>query len=1127
MDVRRLQVAVADAIQASRGDFFLRTVAEAVSVATGDRCVIRTLSTLGDALDLDASAGRDAALPASVPASEPPYAGVLNGVAVSGDRTAAAGLVDLDGDWWIVLPLRAHPSVMGTLALTRPAERGPFHEDERAALQDVADRIGQTLLNHQMLAREERTQGLLDMVIRLAPVGIGLVDTTGRYLMVNDRLADLQGLRSTDCVGRSPRDLLSEGGDAFAAMLERAISSGQPVLDQEINARGIDRREAWTWVVSAFPIPGPHGVDGAATLVVDVSEERRARATAEEVSSALQSALARLTSVIENAPAGFGLFDTELRCVHVNEPLAAFTGVPVRDHLGRDVGDLLPDARPSMAETMRSVLDTGRAVEGLELSSARVGDPGVERHWLASCYPVTDGGGRRYGVGMTLLEITERIRAEKAARLLGAAGGLFGAESVEECLRAAAAISVPELADCCAVGLVNGAFEVEQVGLAHIDPVVAAGIGQWASARLPFASDLDEPSRDRLRAGRAVLVADMAGRGTELGLLSALVAPFFNRHQLVGVVLYLTTTASGRRFTERDVELAESLARRLGETVVHAQQAESERRVRTRLELLAAASTLLAGELDASVRADMVARLAVPAFADHASVLLLEPGGLLRLVGHANVDELAAIRWHEVSFPPFDVESDKGPAATTVRTGMPVVIRNYVYPDFGPLTESQRRELASSVTTSLLAVPLDGPEGPVGALVFCYGVSHRRYTDADVELARELAQVGGPAIAHALRFEHERATGEILQRSLLPQTLPLAAGVDTASRYLPGTAGLHVGGDWYDVALLGEGAVLLAIGDVVGHSIAAATAMGRFRTALQFASRALRQPNLIVRRVNEFMASDVLGEMATLLVAVVDPRQGTIELASAGHLAPILITPEGTADVMNLEPGPPIGVRPGVDYAASRFVYRPGSTLLLYTDGLIERRGVPLDQSIAELARACSTRVTHPEDLAAELEQALIPSSGPEDDVAMLVGALTFAGDSFDLWLHGRAPSLGRLRRHLRGWLQSLALADGVAPALTRGTVDDIVLAVNEAAANASEHAYVDGLRVTGGDVHVTGQVIDGVLSIAIQDQGRWRESRSAEGRGRGLIIMERVMDTVEFDREESGTTATLRRRLA
>jgi serine phosphatase RsbU (regulator of sigma subunit) len=247
-----------------------------------------------------------------------------------------------------------------------------------------------------------------------------------------------------------------------------------------------------------------------------------------------------------------------------------------------------------------------------------------------------------------------------------------------------------------------------------------------------------------------------------------------------------------------------------------------------------------------------------------------------------------------------------------------------------------------------------------------------------------LSRSVGSLRAALVREAEQRSAADLLQRSLLPQHLPAVPGVRLAARSLPGNSGARVGGDWYDVIALPGGEIGLVVGDVVGHDLPAATAMGQLRNTLRAYALENASPAAVLERVNR--AADLLqvADMATCVYAVLDPRTLTVRLASAGHLPPLVTSPSGSGRLLRAEPGPPLGVLPDAHYCDERVPLQRGGALVLYTDGLVERRSEPIDTGLNALEAAPGSH-PGPEAMCDELVRTMLGGAVPGDDVTLLL----------------------------------------------------------------------------------------------------------------------------------------------
>jgi len=369
-------------------------------------------------------------------------------------------------------------------------------------------------------------------------------------------------------------------------------------------------------------------------------------------------------------------------------------------------------------------------------------------------------------------------------------------------------------------------------------------------------------------------------------------------------------------------------------------------------------------------------------------------------------------------------------------------------------------------------------------------------------------------ITETKRAEREHRIAETLQRSLLPDRLPEIPGVRFAARYAPASADMEVGGDWYDVIQLPNGKVGLAIGDVAGHGLRAAAIMGQLRMALRAYGLEEESPAAAVARVDQLVHRLPLPEMATVLYGVFDPDSGGLRFANAGHPPPLLIE-HGSAAYVEEGLAPPLGVASVVaGFPESELQLAPGATLLLFTDGLVERRGVSILDGLARL----KTEALRGEggDLDALCDDLLRELVGPgaSDDVALLALRPTaLSGQPLRQRLPAEPSVLAPLRRAMRRWLRELDADPEV--------VEAILVACGEACTNAIQHAY--GARE--GFLEIEFSHAGGTVEMAVRDAGAWRPPTGAEG-GRGIPLMQGLMDAVEVESSPGGTVVRMRKRI-
>ena len=364
------------------------------------------------------------------------------------------------------------------------------------------------------------------------------------------------------------------------------------------------------------------------------------------------------------------------------------------------------------------------------------------------------------------------------------------------------------------------------------------------------------------------------------------------------------------------------------------------------------------------------------------------------------------------------------------------------------------------------------------------------------------------------RAEREHRIAEILQRSLLPDTMPTIPGLMLAARYVPAAAEVEVGGDWYDVVPLADGRVAVAIGDVAGHGLRAASTMGQLRMALRAYALEEWSPGAVLTRLHRLVQALALPEMATAILLLFDLETGTLTFANAGHPPPLLI-PE-TGEPLFLEGGlaPPLGAAPHHEVFPESTAELPrGATLLLYTDGLVERRGTSLRDGLARLKAQANIRGVDPDAVCSHLLSSLVESD-VDDDIALLVlRPVPLAGQALHLRVPARPDSLAPVRHAVRRWLTEMEV-----PA-TR--TQEVLVACGEACANAVQHPY----GATEGTMELDLALLDGVVEVTVRDFGRWRPPTGTEG-GRGLYLMQGFMDSVDVERLPHGTVVRMRRSL-
>lgn len=421
--------------------------------------------------------------------------------------------------------------------------------------------------------------------------------------------------------------------------------------------------------------------------------------------------------------------------------------------------------------------------------------------------------------------------------------------------------------------------------------------------------------------------------------------------------------------------------------------------------------------------------------------------------------------------------------------------------------------LASADMQSVLGLPLILDRQLLGVLYV--GTRTRRpFSEDDAALLQLVGDRVALAVDRARLFEQERHIAETLQRSLLPEQLPQIPGMDVAVRYLPAGAGMEVGGDWFDMFELGDRRVVLAMGDVVGRGVRAAALMGKLRTSLEAYAFDGRSPQEVVERLHALMERQHRAEMATLLYVAIEPDRESAELASAGHMPLLIRGANGEARFVGRDASPPLGALPFVRFEASRVDVESGCALLLFTDGLVEVRGTSIELRLEDLRRTVEAGPSDPEALCDAVLAQMLGHEEPQDDVALLVlNVSPLPAQGFTLDLPAEPEALSSVRQALERWLSEAGTS--------RRDAHAIKVACGEACANAIEHAYRPGDAA----FRIEASRRDSEVVITVRDFGGWREPRGTD-RGRGLPLMEALMDSIQIDPSSKGTTVQLRRRL-
>lgn len=365
------------------------------------------------------------------------------------------------------------------------------------------------------------------------------------------------------------------------------------------------------------------------------------------------------------------------------------------------------------------------------------------------------------------------------------------------------------------------------------------------------------------------------------------------------------------------------------------------------------------------------------------------------------------------------------------------------------------------------------------------------------------------AMQHVRQFESARETSLTLQRTMLP---PLEPPPGFAVCYEPAVPPLEIGGDWYDVLPIGENRIGIVVGDCVGRGLPAAAIMGQLRSSARALLINGARPALLLEQLDSAASLIPNAYCTTVFLAVLDTETGLLEYSNAGHMPAVLAGPEaGHTAVLTDARSVPLAVRrEGPRPQASRMLPQ-GSTLMVFTDGLVERKHESIDDGIARAASILAKSMKSPlQEVPETLVRALAPPSGYDDDVAMVV--YRHRPSHLRIESEAAAEQLVTVRHRLAAWLRSAGVPDELA--------GDIVLVVNEACTNCVEHAYRGH---AAGSMLLEADFADARIRTRITDAGSWKPPAADPGNsGRGLVLMRALSDAMDIHSTATGTTVDM-----
>src|SRR4051812_45815262 len=714
----------------------------------------------------------------------------------------------------------------------------------------------------------------------------------------------------------------------------------------------------------------------AARAAIAVDNARLYRDAREQERSSAE-ARALLDTLIDQAPIGVGFLDREGRYVRVNEALAQINGVAAADHIGRTVRDVVPEVAGSVTDQLERVIAGGGPVADVEVERPRAdGGPGF---YLVSYYPVRLAGGEALGMGITVLDITGRVRAADDLR---AQRDLY-----EALLRAQSELGEAfALVDAERIVFVNEATErltgrsaAELLALESVFELLPPDQRRPVAARLRSAGDKGQPSApafatEILRPDGSRVAIEAAGR----------LLPGEGRERLV--IIARDITERRRQEAERERLLQTEQAARRASEAAHA-----------RVRLLADASALLERSMSDEESVQDVAELLVARLSDSAMIDVLGRDMRIRRLGAASRapggDRLLA---RLADGGRLQARSDH-PIARTLREQQAAFLDDPAGTHMRDVaqTDEELERFRAAAGRSLAVVPLVARGRSVGALSVGWQAAGRRPARDEWSLIEALAQRIALAVDSALQYQERAYVARTLQQSLLPGTLPNVPGADVAAEYLAAGEGMEVGGDFFDVfAVGGQDEWALVIGDVCGKGAEAAAVTALARYTLRAVTSRSPSPARSLATLNDEMLRQmpdprfltaVLGHLA------IAPGGGArLALASGGHLPPVILRAGGEPEVAECR-GMVLGVEPGASSVDCPIDLEPGDAIVLYTDGITEARA---DRPLSPEALAAALEPVLDDGAAAIAGRAVALAEehargALRDDVAVLVVRLT------------------------------------------------------------------------------------------------------------------------------------------
>lgn len=650
--------------------------------------------------------------------------------------------------------------------------------------------------------------------------------------------------------------------------------------------------------------------------------------------------------VIGEAPIGMALFDLDLRFTRVNRAMAEMNGVPAEDHLGRRLAEVDPDAQGSYQHLLEQVRRIGEPITDV-LLSRQVGESGVEHHWSGSFYPVRDDDGDMVGVGAVMREVTAAVVARERSELLAdLARELAGAATIDDIADAVCEFLASAFRSRVMLAFVEDDSVVvhpSSRGYESIGPVIPLAHGRPLTDVILDGRPYSAASLHEYAARYPHCLEIMTGPGDESGVWVPINDPFDDGRVLA---LFRLGWSGPRQLSDISHRLHETLASIIALAINRTQLAEARDRDRFRAALDAMLDQV---SIARSVRdADGVIVDFQIEFVNRAS----EDGAGRR------ADEMQGQFVNEL-YPNWRSSGMFDRFVDVVESGIPIGEERLVYHDIAP----------------------DGT-----AIDGYWSVRAARLGDGYIAASRDVTAVvraEREAQHAAMLTQQHRVAVDLLQRAALPARLPGGSRYAVGADHRPAAGDQAVGGDWYDAFELDDDRIALVIADVAGHGPEAAALMLQARNITRAVALDGGSPGEVLSKVNRVLmrAAPPSSPFITCLYAVVDLAECRLSWARAGHVEPLIVR-GGCVALGASASDVPLGVSIDAAYRTVTAGFGPGDSVLIFTDGLVERRGEPIDVGLERLRRLVKDSLRRsPQEM---VEYLIATVDEPEDDIAVI-----------------------------------------------------------------------------------------------------------------------------------------------